>query len=83
MKRSDFLKVLLMLALAVVAVGLYLYARVDLGMSNERIVSALSVLTESTWTFAIVIWLQIAVAAAALVGYKIWRHRRSMSASER
>ena len=83
MKRSDFLKVLLMLALAVVAVGLYLYARVDLGMSNERIVSALSVLTESTWTFAIVIWLQIAVAAAALAGYKICRHRRSMSASER
>lgn len=82
MKSNDVLKVLLMLCVVVAAVALYLYARVDLGMSQEQINSAVQENTDSISTLAIAVWSQIALAIVLAAGYRIKRHRANMVRGE-
>lgn len=75
MSMKDVLKVLVMLGVAVAVVALYCYARVDLGMSLEQVNQRLEQWVGTSWNFVLLIWLQLFVAGAAGLAYKIWRHR--------
>lgn len=79
MKSSDISKVLLMLGAAVAAVALFLYARVDLGMSQGQVNAELQKYTDSMSAFAIAIWSQIALAVVVFIGYRIKRYRADVA----
>ena len=52
MSRKDVWKVLVLLSIAVVVVGLYCYARVDLGMSLEQVNAKFDSCLHSLWGIA-------------------------------
>jgi len=79
MKTSDVFKVLLMLTGAAGVVALFLYARVDLGMSQEQINAELQETTDSMSDFAIAIWSQIALAVVVFIVYRIKRYRADVA----
>lgn len=75
MSAKDALKVLVMLAVAVAAVALLVYARVDLGMTQEQVNQTLEQWIGEVSTLTMLVWSQIIVAAIAGLAYRIWRHR--------
>ena len=73
---------LLMLAVAVGAVALYCYARVDLGMTQDQVNQKLELWQGQAFTLSALIWSQLIVAAIAGVAYKVWRHRSESAGSK-
>jgi hypothetical protein len=65
MSRKDVLKVLIMFAAAAVAVALFCYARVDLGMSLEQVTAKLEAWTDSIGQAAIAVW-------TVIIGGALW-----------
>lgn len=82
MKSSDVLKVLLLLAIAIGVVALILYARVDLGMSQEQVNAELQKGTDLMSTITIAVWSQIAMAILVFIGYRIKRYRADVARAE-
>ena len=82
MSVKDALKVLVMLALAVAVVALLVYARVDLGMTQEQVNQTLEQWIGEVSTLAMLVWSQIIVAAIAGVAYRIWRRRAERTRAE-
>lgn len=78
MSLKDTLKVLVMLSVVVAVVAALCYARVDLGMTQEQVNQQVEQWVGKVSTLTMLIWSQIIVAAAAGLGYKIWRHRSEM-----
>lgn len=79
MTKKDVLKVIALLAIAFVAVAMFSYARVDLGMSLQEINEVLQQWLESASLFAVLIWSQLLVVGLVWGTYQLCLIRRENS----